>query len=323
MTDYLQRALTDSAADTAAYVQLTREIAESGGNDRSEDERTFRFVLHHPMASPDLGNFQGVFDGDRLVAYARVLRRADADPVHWMQAQGGVHPDYLGRGIGTRLVRWQADCARGIHERHFPGHPMELNTRVAECNTDAPELLAHEGYALERVFFLMRRPAEAPLPEAPLPPGFELEPYADAVSAELHIAYEEAFLEHWHQVRKSAEDWAGLFEQHQSRPDLSFLLRDPANGEIAGFLISSFHQTEAEATGRNDVHFSLIGTRAPYRGRGIASALIGHALRESRKAGLGGATLGVDAENPGALGVYERIGFAVLRRVGIYGSKLA
>jgi mycothiol synthase len=318
-----QRALTDS--DAAAYAALTATIAAAGDNDRREDEATFLFYLNHPDAAPEFEDFQGVFDGDRLVAMAWVLRRAEANPVHWMQSQGGVHPDYLGRGIGTRLVRWQADCARRIHEHHFPGHPMELDTRVPECNTDAPELLVHEGYARERLFFLMRRPAEAPLPEAPLPPGLELEPYADAVSAELRIAYEEAFLEHWHHVRKSAEDWAGLFEQHHARPDLSFLLRDPVNGEIAGFLISSFHETDAEteAAGRHDVHFSLIGTRAPYRGRGIASALIGHALRESRKAGLGGATLGVDAENPGALGVYERTGFAVLRRVAVYGRKFA
>ena len=330
MTDHLQRALTDSEADTAAYVRLSREIAESGGNDRSEDERTYRLLLRHPTASPDFGNLQGVFDGERLVAYARVLRRSEADPVHWMQGQGGVHPDYLGRGIGTRLVRWQADCARRIHEHHFPGHPLELNARVAECNTDAPELLVHEGYARERVFFLMRRPAEAPLPEAPLPPGLELEPYADAVSGELRIAYEEAFAEHWHHVRMSDEDWTGLFEQPRARPDLSFLLRDPANGEIAGFLISSCHETDAgadaetetEAAVRHDVHFSLIGTRAPYRGRGIASGLIGHALREAREAGLGGATLGVDAENPGALGVYGRTGFAVQRRPAVYARKL-
>jgi mycothiol synthase len=319
MTDLLQRALTDSAADAAAYTRLTREIADAGGSDRSEDERTFRSVLRHPLASPDLGNFQGVFDGDRLVAYARVLRRPDADPVHWMHAQGGVHPDCLGRGIGTRLVRWQADCARRIHDRHFPGHPLELGTRVPECDTAAPELLVHEGYVPDRVFFHMRRPAEAPLPEAPLPPGLELEPYADAVSAELRGAFEEAFREHWHHVRKSTEDWAGLFDQHQARPDLSFLLRDPANGEIAGFIVSSFHETEAG--GPRDVHFSLIGTRAPYRGRGVASALIGHALRASRKAGFEGATLGVDAENPGALGVYERVGFAAARRVAIYSRK--
>jgi hypothetical protein len=75
-------------------------IADAGWSDRHEDEQTFRFVLRHPMASPEFGNFQGVFDGDRLVAYARVLRRAEADPVHWMHGQCGVHPDRLGRGIG-------------------------------------------------------------------------------------------------------------------------------------------------------------------------------------------------------------------------------
>jgi mycothiol synthase len=318
MSDSLsQRALTDS--DAAAFAGLSNAIADAGHNDRREDEATFRFYLHHPMASPEFEDFQGVFDGDRLVAMAWVVRRAEAEPAHWMISNGGVHPDYQGRGIGTRLVRWQLDCARRVHEHYFPGRPLELGTRIAERNTAAQELFAHEGYERERWFFSMRRPAEAPLPEVSIPAGLELEPYTDAVREELHRALEEAFRDHWRHVPASAEDFAALIGQRHMRHDLSFLLRDPANGEIAGFLIAGFNESEFEATGVRDVHFHIIGTREAYRGRGIASALIGHAVVESRELGFEGATLGVDAENPsGALGVYERNGFACENRVAVY-----
>ena len=318
MSDSLsQRALTDS--DAAAFAKLSNAIADAGDNHRREDEATFRFFLRQPMASPEFEDFRGVFDGDRLVAMAWVVRRAEAEPAHWMIANGGVHPDYQGRGIGTRLVRWQLDCARRIHEHHFPGRPLELGTRIAERNTAAQELFAHEGYTRERWFLSMRRPAEASLPEASLPAGLDLEPYTDAVREELHRAYEEAFRDHWRHAAKPAEDWAAFLGQDRTRRDLSFLLRDPANGEIAGFVLAAFHEAEFKATGVRDLHLSIIGTREAYRGRGIASALIGHALREGRKLGFEGATLGVDAENPtGALGVYERNGFACENRVAVY-----
>lgn len=313
----IQRALTDS--DAAAYAALTAAIAAAGGNDRPEDEATFRFYLRYTATPPGFEGFRGVFDGDRLVAMAWVMRRAVADPVHWMQSQGGVHPDYLGRGIGTRLVRWQLDRAARIHEHYFPGHPLELGVRVLDRNQAAQELLVNEGYATDRWFFTMRRPAEAPFPAVAFPAGLELEPYTDAVRDELHRAKKEAFVDHWHHVPMTDEEWADWINAESRRHDLSFLLRDPANGEIAGFILSGFNKAEFEATGVRDLHLHIIGTREAYRGRGVASALIAHAVHEGRKVGFEGATLSVDAENPtGALGVYERNGFACVSRNAVY-----
>jgi GNAT superfamily N-acetyltransferase len=53
-----------------------------------------------------------------------------------------------------------------------------------------------------------------------------------------------------------------------------------------------------------------IFTRRPWRGRGVAGALIVRNLRLLRERGMTEAALGVDAENPsGALRLYERFGF--------------
>lgn len=318
----IQRALTDS--DAAAYAALNAAIVDAGGSDHREDEAAFRHNLNHPLGSPEFEDFQGLFDGERLVATGWVARQDVAEPVHWMHSDGGVHPDYLGRGIGTRLVRWQRECARRIHEHYFPGHQLDLQVRLAEHNEAARELFENEGYAQERWWFSMRRPAELALPQIPFPVGLELEPYTAAVSAELHHADNDAFSEHWHHAAMSMERWDNWMSQDSVRHELCFLLRDPANGEIAGFIISTAKEADYKATGVRDVHFAIIGTRAAYRGRGVASSLIGHALRESRKLGFEGATLSVDAENPsGALGVYERNGFACVRRVAVYIARLA
>ncbi len=61
------------------------------------------------------------------------------------------------------------------------------------------------------------------------------------------------------------------------QPEVSFLLRD-ADGAAVGMLVTQCWEGDTEATGIRDAHFSIIGTLAEYRKRGVAGALIGHAL---------------------------------------------
>ena len=93
------------------------------------------------------------------------------------------------------------------------------------------------------------------------------------------------------------------------RRDLSFLLRDGA-GEIAAAVLCSFYPEEFAQTGVQDLWVSDVGTRKPWRGKGLATALLARTLSRARVAGFDQAGLDVDAGNPtGALRVYERCGF--------------
>jgi len=59
--------------------------------------------------------------------------------------------------------------------------------------------------------------------------------------------------------------------------------------------------------------------RRPWRGRGLASSLVGHSLALLRDRGMTSAVLGVDADNPlGALGLYRKAGFEVDQRTAHY-----
>ena len=60
----------------------------------------------------------GVFDGDRLVAEAELFKGK--------RAEINVHPDALGRGIGTALLGWTEDLAA-----------RQGSTRVSQTTTDA------------------------------------------------------------------------------------------------------------------------------------------------------------------------------------------
>jgi mycothiol synthase len=333
MNDFTQRPLTD--ADAPAYVALTNATADADRSSHRADEAAFRYALNHPFSSQGAGfeDFQGVFAGDRLVAMAWVQRQAVADSAHWMNSDGCVHPDYRGRGIGTRLVRWQKDLAPRIHEHFFPEKPLELSVRLPGTNTAAQELFANEAYTPIRWGFEMHRPADAPdpAPDTELPQSLALETYTPAVTEELRLTHNKTFREHFRATPWPAQAWNAWITQEKIRPDLSFLLRDPATGAIGAYVICSYVPAESDSdaeaqtsaqTKERDLHLNIVGTHPDYRGRGLASALIAHVIRAARKEGFTTQSLGVDAENStGALGVYERSGFVVARKYVTYNLK--
>ncbi|GAA3250041.1 hypothetical protein GCM10020216_082490 [Nonomuraea helvata] len=60
-----------------------------------------------------------------------------------------------------------------------------------------------------------------------------------------------------------------------------------------------------------------------WRGKGVASALIGHALAAFKDQGYESTGLGVDAHNPtGAVRVYSRAGFEIARRSTTYALRI-
>lgn len=326
MTDagFFRRALTER--DAAAYIAFVDAVSEADGDTDHLDEAGYLKLLNFPLATPELEDFTGFFDGGRLAAAGWVARRSSAEPAHWMTTSGAVHPDYRGRGLGTTLIRWQQGLAPRIHERYFPGRRLELAVGAMGGNTGAHELFENEGFAPLRWFFEMSMPQGAPAGDDRAPDGLVFAPLADtgAGREELRREHNATFVDHFRFTPSGPQEWAHWIGQDKVRPDLSFLLREARSGEPAGFLVSSFSAADFAATGVRDVHFNLIGTRRAHRRRGVASALIAHAVRAARELGFETASLGVDAQNPtGALGVYERAGFVCTHKWAVYNKVLS
>lgn len=109
--------------------------------------------------------------------------------------------------------------------------------------------------------------------------------------------------------------WKSNITNQTFQPEASFLLRDVANGAPVGMLVTKSWEADAVATGVRDAYFMIIGTLQDYRKRGVASALIGHALRAAADQGYSRASLSVDSASPTeAFGVYEKAGFVPTKR---------
>lgn len=133
-------------------------------------------------------------------------------------------------------------------------------------------------------------------------------------------ARNDAFQHHWGAATSSPEVWRHTVTGHRGfQPDLSFLLLSPARDRVIAFVIGKHFESGTTAPGRRELHLDIVGTRAEFRGRGLATALLGHTLRTARDAGFDRSSLGVDYENAdGALRIYERCGYRVVGRSASY-----
>ena len=249
--------------------------------------------LEHEWSEIDLGqDARVVRDGDRVVGYA-VVREPD-DP--W-RVEAYVHPDALGRGIGTLLATaLEEDAARRGARR--------IQNAILEADAAAGRLLEALGYRVVRIFREMRVELEAPPPAPEWPDGLRVVPFdPERDGPAFHAAHEEAFADHWDHAPRDYESWATRhLGSERFDPALWCVVR--AGDEIAAGSIST-----GDTYGGGFVH--VLFTRRPWRRRGVGAALLRDAFGRCWEQGERSVGLSVDAASAtGAFRLYERAGMA-------------
>jgi GNAT superfamily N-acetyltransferase len=155
----------------------------------------------------------------------------------------------------------------------------------------------------------MVRPALAVLPSPDLPPGIDARPAAPASALQILRAMNEAMADHWGMASYTDDDMAP-WTLHPLYGQLDVWQVAWEGDEVVGGVLGFVNAEENRLLGRARGYTECIFTRRPWRGRGIATALIGRNLRLLAERGMTEAALSVDTENPtGALALYERVGF--------------
>jgi mycothiol synthase len=303
-------------SDIAAWADLLAAVEEV---DRT-GEHYAAADLAEEMDNPDVEvgkDFVGAFDLDgRLVGYYSILPRGAADGHFKVHLQGSVLPARRGQGIGTRLVAGMVERAARVRDERRPDLPARLVVTGLSSDLAQAELLSSAGLRGERWNFLMRTPLDAIPPPRPLPHGYRLRDYDRSMADALRRAHNAAFLDHPNFTPWSEALWKQLVTESRSfRPDLCFLVSTDGSDEIVAYVQTAEFDAYIAATGRREAYVGKVGTLRAHRGKGLATALLGHAMRAYRAAGYDEAALDVDSENPtGALGVYRRVGFTVESR---------
>lgn len=299
--------------DAAAWAALMNAIA---AHDAVPEFYTVEDALEEmePMAEFLAESGLVVFDGPAMVGYSMPDYRppAGSKELYRLLVFGGVHPAYRRQGIGRRLLRAAVAEVGAMHVARHPEMPYTIDVRTPEQVVGAAALFEAEGFEPVRFSKLMRHPLGGAIPPETTPEGMVFEDWSETNDPEFMAVRNEAFADHWGSVPNTPELWRARILGRSFRPELSSLLRDTATGDAAGMLITSYWEGDTEATGLREAHIGLIGTRRPFRRRGVAAALLARALHGAAKEGYDHAALSVDAANPtGAFGVYERAGFTV------------
>ncbi len=302
------RAIT--AEDGAEWARLVLAIEESYGTEEILGADDLAEFLRYPGVDPEHGTI-AVFDQDRMAAYAGLEARPAITGRHEMHLSAGVHPDYRGRGLGSRLLGWAEQAAVPLHRAWHPGHPLALLASCPAGQTDAVALLAAVGYEPARWFHFMSRDLGADLPEAAMPDGIRIVGYSADLSEAARQIRNEAFRDHWGSTETTAQSWQHMVGSEAFRPNFSFVAY--RGGDAQGVLIAHDYDAFTAATGRREPYIAIVAVLRAARGRGIASALIRCSLAAAKADDCAAVCLTVDADSAtGAVALYERLGFTTL-----------
>jgi ribosomal protein S18 acetylase RimI-like enzyme len=244
--------------------------------------------------------------GGRLVA---------AGAVRPYPAEGGarftglVHPEWRGRGLGSRLLDW------GLAAGSSPAGP-NVGGRLAcgrvtvetESLVPAAEALFHSR-GLRQVFAedVLRIDLNEAVPEPVWPPETSLWDWSADTAPRFFAVYQAAFRERPGFPGWSAEEWIGdADEDPDFRPRLSVLATVPGAGD-AGFLLADSDR------------IAQVGVVPAARGAGVGAALVREALGRMRAAGAVRASLEVNVNNPAGR-LYRRLGFVPAGRRARYAT---
>ena len=269
-------------------------------------------VWAHPESDATFG-----WDGPDLVAFGWIKRQEGNLDGHKLDLWGGVRPDRRGEGIGRDLLRRQLDRAAEIAPTFDPNMSTVARVEVGDEQGDLGRLAARFGFEEVRRFLEMARPVSG-AGVSPLPPGLVLHPWDPAAFDEAtRAAHADSFADHWGSAPRSVEEWRQWYTGHRSfRGDLSFVITDDT-GEVIAFALCAAYPQDWDTQPR-EVWINSVGTRRPWRGRGVARAALTAVLDAAAAAddGFERAILGVDSENPtGAVALYTSLGFTQVRFV--------
>ena len=262
------------------------------------------------MLNPD-GQIVGWCEVYDFAPHTRVPSRLSIDP--------SLDDD----SVATWLIDWVISRARQAVEK-APADVSVIHTQgVYQALPQLIAKLESAGFSYARSFLRINIEMSEP-PVAPeWPEGIVVRPMVPGDDDRAAVAaIRDAFQDHWGYVEspfeEDLEEWKQwIHEDEDFNTDLWFLAMD--GDEIAGFCQCYPIVGDDPKVGLVDE----LGVRRPWRGRGIASALLQHAFRTFYQRGKPIVELGVDSQSPtGATRLYDRAGMMPVWALNVYELKL-
>ncbi|HET7172066.1 MAG TPA: GNAT family N-acetyltransferase [Gaiellales bacterium] len=291
--------------DVAGIVALGAAFdrALTGTADWSEED-----LVHdwRALADPERDAWV-VEDAGAVVGYATFQDDGEGT----FAADGYVHPDRFGQGVGSTLVGLaEARAAEQLEAVPLPR--VVLQNTVLHVDAGARALLEGRGYRPVRHFLRMQIDMAGPPPEPAWPDGVVATAFRpDADTADVHACVHEAFAHEWSFRAETLADWTAR-KLDDPRFDPSLWVVAWAGEDVCGVALCT--------AGQFDMGFvNSLAVRPVWRRRGLGLALLHQAFAGFWERGERRVGLGVDAENPtDAVRLYERAGMRPVWQADVY-----
>ena len=223
---------------------------------------------------------------------------------------GNLLPDYWGLGIAHLMLRYAEEKCRGIAAERHAGRDRRFRCWYRQKAEKPIGFLKQNGYEIERYFYSMNRPIEQPLDACPLPAGIEIRPVQPEHYRAIWDADNEAFRDHWGYSDPTEDMYQAHMNDRMFQPHLWKIAWD--GDQVVAGVHNMLDEEENKTYHRKRGYTEDIFTLRPWRGKGIARALIAESIRMFRGMGMQETHLGVDADNTsGALRLYQNMGYVV------------
>ncbi len=296
--------------DLDALVSLTHAAEAIDHPTWASPREEVEDMLVGPTFDAAVDTLIGFGSDGRALAFASVMPASSADTRVQIYANGIVHPEVRGQGIGTIMLAWTK--ARAL--QHLASREEALPAWIAmyahERTADAIAIALDGGFSVERYFHTMERDLAADIPEIAISDEFEIVTFTPELREATRLARNDSFRDHWGSQPTSPEKWERFVTGEIFREDLSVVAVERGTTNVVGFTLSSVNEDDTELQGYRASYIDLIGVVRDRRGQKLAPALIAEALRRARAAGLDRTSLDVDSSSPtGANTLYEGMGF--------------
>jgi mycothiol synthase len=301
-----------SLADVNAVAKLTYEVAKMEGD--------ASFVMTAEELANAWRNEGFLVERDVFVVETQEGRVVGSEEFYnenghcKLIADGCVHPEFRGLGIGTSLLEKMDERAQTEMKLAELDTRVVIQSMINTKNEAGDPLLRAEGYSPIRHYWRMEINLQEAPEAVPFPAGIELRPFIkDEHAAAVWQADNEAFRDHWGSHEFTYENWSRKFDNPNFDPTLWMIAWD--GDQIAGFSQNRFRMGSGWV--------GTIGVRRPWRKTGLGLALLRHSFGEFYKRGMATIGLGVDASNPtGATRLYQRAGMHVASEFVTYEKEL-
>ncbi len=314
---YTWRALRQE--DAAALYQLALDCAPLDGSTNVGTLASYQALLDELVSTLATDTLCAVDADGRLAARAWVSFDDSFGHEYRAVLDGLVHPDQRGQGLGSFILRWME--AR-VRQRCPAGdaRPLVLRIDFYDRGADAITLYEQHGFRFQLAEDEMRRDLGLPLPTERLPDGLSFVTWSAERARLFFEAYQQAFGERPGFPGWDEATWRQALTGHSKfRADLSLLVTDGSAGVAYAICAVGEPAPDQRPVG----WIVQLGVDPAWRRRGLAAALLAEAMRRFQAEGLPYAMLDVNANNPQAFRVYQRLGFEPTKRYTSYRKTLS